>query len=120
MADADTGLPGAVIRESRELYVENGELRHGLHVTLAPDQFNMLREGYLCPPPPHGCLARQREAFPEKCIEPYCNFNLRRDLPRWLERAFAGYETLWPDREPADLERERWMAERGIWLPESE
>ena len=32
----------------------------------------------------------------------------------------AGHETLWPEREPADEERARLMAVRGIWLPEAE
>jgi hypothetical protein len=114
VADADTGLPGAVVRSTAEVYADsNGNLVRGLHVTLTEEQFDAMRAGYLCPPPPHGCLARQREAFPEKCIEPYCNFNLKRDLQRYLEQAFVGEEDLFPERESAigvpDLPE--------IWLP---
>lgn len=110
MADSDTGLPGAIVSLSRELYHDGKALRPGMDLCLTPEQFDKLRSGYLCPPPPHGCLAHQREAFPEKCLEPYCNFNLKRDLSGWLERAFAGEQDPWPTRR-SELE------EQGVWLP---
>jgi hypothetical protein len=110
------GLPGAVVRTNAELYAENGELRRGLHWTLPPETIEEFRQGYRCALPPHGCGAAQQEAFPEKCIEPYCDFNLKRDLSLWLAMAFEGEETLWPE-QPADEERNQWRAARGLWLP---
>lgn len=109
------GLPNAVVRTSGEVWNEGGELRMGLNITVGDDTFEEWKQGYRCAAPPHGCLAAQREAFPEKCIEPYCNFNLKRDLADWLRFAYQGEVELWPEMDEGDPEREAF--DRRIWLP---
>jgi len=112
-------MAGAIVRTSRELDPENGQLRHGVDWVLTPEQYAELRSGYRCPPVPAGCGAAQETAFPEKCIEPYCNFNLKRDLVPWLERAYAGEEDPWPEAELDDpMEQHEFYANKaGIVLP---
>jgi hypothetical protein len=102
------GVQGAVVRTSGEVYVENGERHMGLNITVTDQTLDEWKQGYRCAAPPHGCLAAQREAFPEKCIEPYCNFNLKRDLASWLEFAYRGEVNLWPDQDEHP----------DIWLPD--
>jgi hypothetical protein len=118
------GLPGAIVRSSAEVINDSGELRHSINWTLAPETIREFREGYRCALPPHGCGAAQTHAFPEKCIEPYCNFNLKRDLARWLENAYAGDEDLWPGQDEAEAQRayereqdEFYAGRAGIVLP---
>lgn len=111
------GLPNAVVRTSGEVYRDGKELKQGLNITVTDDTFDEWKQGYRCAAPPHGCLAAQREAFPEKCIEPYCNFNLKRDLSSWLEFAYRGEVELWPDRDDYDPEREEFQRRTGVWLP---
>lgn len=119
MSRVHPGIPGAVVRSSQEVIADSGELRHSINWTLTPDTINEFREGYRCALPPHGCGAAQETAFPDKCIEPYCNFNLRRDLASWFERVFAGDEELWPDVEQEDpMSQHRFYANKaGIVLP---
>lgn len=95
-------MPGAVVQASDELFAAGGRLVRGLHVTVTEEQFDELRAGYRC----LQCYAAQEHAFPEKCVEPYCNWNLKRDQLRQLERDFAGEEDLWPTRHP------------DIWTPQ--
>jgi hypothetical protein len=104
-------MPNVVIRTSREVHLDqHGNPFRGIDMIVDDETINEWRAGYRCAAHPVGCGAAQREAFPEKCIEPYCNFNLKRDLARWLEIAFAGEENLWPTRAADDL---------GIWTPDS-
>jgi hypothetical protein len=124
MSRLHPGLPGAIVRASTEVIADSGEARHSINWTLAPETIQEFREGYRCALPPHGCGAAQETAFPEKCIEPYCNFNLKRDLAGWLESVYAGDEDLWPGRDEdaaeRDYEREQneYYARRaGIILP---
>jgi hypothetical protein len=92
-------MPNTVIRPSREVYVDkDGNPFRGIDMVVDDETIDEWRAGYRCAAHPVGCGAAQREAFPEKCIEPYCHFNLRRDLSRWLEQAFKGEENLWPTR----------------------
>lgn len=113
------GLPNAVVRTSGEVWSEGGELRMGLNITVGDDTFEEWKQGYRCAAPPHGCLAAQKEPFPEKCIEPYCNFNLKRDLASWLGFAYRGEVELWPDRDDGyDPEREAFQARTGLWTPQ--
>lgn len=119
MSRLHPGLPGAVVRTSTEVVADSGELRQSLNWTVSPETIQEFREGYRCALPPHGCGAAQETAFPDKCIEPYCNFNLRDNLGRWFERVFAGEEDLWPDRQQDDpLEQHEFYASKaGIVLP---
>lgn len=123
MTRINPGLPEAVVRASAELVADSGELRHTINWTVTPETIQEFRQGYRCALPPHGCGAAQHEAFPAKCIEPYCNFNLKRDLIPWLERHFAGEEDLWPDESrpvPFEerMEQHRFYANKaGIVLP---
>lgn len=119
MSRVHPGLPGAVVRTATEVVADSGELRQSLNWTVSPETIQEFREGYRCALPPHGCGAAQETAFPAKCIEPYCNFNLRDNLGRWFAQVFEGEEDLWPDREQDDpLEQHRFYASKaGIVLP---
>ena len=112
------GMPDTTVRTSREVWAENGELRMGIDFAVPDEIFEQWKQGYRCAGPPHGCFAAQREAFPEKCIEPYCNFNLKRVLASWLEYAYRGEEALWPAQDDGfDPERDAFARRSGIWLP---
>lgn len=107
------GLKSPTIRLSRELYREGDDMRVGMEVILSPEDFEAFRQGYLCPPPPHGCLARQESAFPEKCIEPYCNCNIKEIVPWMLQQTkLNGTEV-----DPWETSRANFEAAGG-WLPD--
>jgi hypothetical protein len=111
----EPGLGGrAVVRNSNEVYVDSdGRQRVGIHITVTPDVVEQFRTGYRC----IACkVGVQDEPFPENCVEPWCRFPMKRDQAERFAYEFRGYETLWPDREEADVEREKYE-KRGIWLP---
>ena len=102
MARLNPGLPGAVVRPSREVYGD----RLGVHLTVDKEVFEQFRTGYRC----LKCYAAQDEPFPEKCIEWYCGFRMRDLQGDLIHQEYKGEEELWPDREPAENPG-------GLWLP---
>jgi hypothetical protein len=118
------GLPGAQVRSSGEIFEDTGEVRHSINWSLTPELVEQIRQGYRCALPPHGCGAAQPEPFPEKCVEPYCNFNIKRDVLTWFEGVYAGEEVVWPDGSEGeavrDFEREQhefYARKSGVILP---
>jgi hypothetical protein len=112
----EPGLGGQVaVRHSNEVYVDsNGRKRVGVHMTCSPEVIEQFRTGYRC----IACkVGVQSEPFPERCVEPWCRFPMRRDQSARFAWEYRGEETLWPDREAADVERETWEARNGFWLP---
>lgn len=112
MADRDHGMPDAVVRPSDELFVLNGRLARGLHMTVTPEAFEQYRTGYRCLACHH---FPQPEAFPKSCCEPYCRFPMKRDQLQHLEREFGGIEDLWPTRDEDELRDD--LSDQGVWLP---
>ena len=120
MTRVDPGLPGATVRHSNELFVEDdGKIRVGTKITMSPEQFEVYRQGYKC----MCCHSVQSEPFPEVCETVWrdtgerCGFPMRREQMRRLEYEFQGEETLWPDFEDDD-ERARYdLKSKGVWLP---
>lgn len=96
MSRIDPGMAGAVVRSSNEIVVTDGKPARALHVTLTPEQFEQMRQGFRC----IACFAVQETPFPQKCIEPYCNFNLERDQMTRLQFEDRGEEDLWPTHDP--------------------
>jgi hypothetical protein len=116
MTRIEPGLGGQVtVRHSNEVYIDsNGRKRVGVHMTVTPEIMEQFRAGYRC----IACkVGVQSEPFPERCVEPWCRFPMRRDQSARFAYEHRGEETLWPDREAADVERETWEARNGFWLP---
>ena len=104
MSRISSGLPGAVVQTSNELYVKDGRTVRGVDITLPPDVFEEYKAGYRC----LSCHAAQESAWPEECCEPYCRFKMKAEQPRLIEMEFQGEKDLWPNREPL---------ESDIWTP---
>lgn len=122
MSRVEPGLPGAVVRASRETYMHGSVPSRQVSLTLTPEQYEQYRTGHRCPK----CHTFQDEAFPLVCKTVWkdtgerCGFRIRDDLEKWLNQEYRGEESLWPDRTDAigsEREREEWMARTGIWVP---
>ncbi len=117
----EPGLPGAVVRNSDDLFVDrrDGELYLGTNVTVTPEVFEQFRQGIRC----IACFAVQSQAFPEICEEVYkdgggCGFRMRERQSERIQQEFKGEDILWPDR-PVDEERQEWRPSGNsrIWIP---
>lgn len=118
MARVSRGLPEAIVRTSRDLYVRDGEVVRGFDLHLPdPERLEEFRQGYRCVK----CLGVQGVAFPEVCEQVWrgepalgipeerCGYPIRDEQLRFLEAQYVGYEDLWPTRVDRDLERELWL-----------
>lgn len=124
MSRVTPGIPEAVIRPSRDLYVRDGEVVQGFDMHF-PDggRLEEFRQGYRC----IKCLGVQSVAFPEVCEQVWrgvpemgipesrCGYPIKDEQLRFLEREFIGHEELWPNQ--VDREREDWRPSTGIWVP---
>lgn len=123
MTRISAGMPGAVVQNSTEAYKDaDGELRHGLHVTLPAENVEEIRQGYRC----IMCFAAQPTEAPEECCEPYCRYPIRERQQAEFLRQFAGEEDLWPnhtwEREEAEARAELDAHRRRkdgvkVWTP---
>ena len=100
MTRIEPGMPHAVIRTSKDLYVRDGELVLGWDLTTTPEIIEQFRQGYRCVK----CYAVQSVAFPEVCEEVYkdgggCGYPMRAEQMWFLEREYRGEEPLWPNRQ---------------------
>jgi len=112
MADRDHGMPEAVVRPTDELYAVNSRLARGINITVSPETFEQYRTGYRCLACHH---FPQPEPFPDRCVEPYCRYPMRRDQLAQLEFEYRGDEELWPTRTDEELRDE--LRGQGVWLP---
>lgn len=126
MTRIEAGMPAAVVQSSDEVYVDaDGELRHGLHVTLPAGNVEQIRQGYRC----IMCFAAQPSEAPVECVEPYCRYPIRERQQAEFHRQFGGGEDLWPNRtwESEEAEaRAELQAHRArkegvkVWTPGGE
>jgi hypothetical protein len=113
MSKLAPGLPGAVVRTGNEIHVKDGRPELSVDITLPPETLEEYRAGYRC----IACHAAQESAWPERCLEPYCRFPIKRDQARQLEIEFRGEESLWPTREDEDEDPDERRTSSGIYLP---
>lgn len=82
-------------------------------IRVTPAQYQEFRQGYRCVI----CLGAQQAAFPDKCIEPYCEFPIR-DRQLWvLDENTEEQGPHVVDEIGADELRRETLREQGLYIP---
>lgn len=89
--------------------------RRNFKISLPEHQIEEIRQGYRC----IKCLGPQPEPFPDKCVEPWCPFPIKKEQLRWFQEMFRGYEYHGPlsDVTEFDYEMDGWVPKNGILVP---
>lgn len=105
-------IPKAVETDADEFYWDGHDWRKQVDVTLDPEDYERLKQGYVCV----NCLEPNETPFPEACS--LCGFAMRLKQKAVLEFEFRGEKKLGPSTSLSD-EKERlseW-GEKQIWTP---
>lgn len=86
------------------IWLPDGRIQGEVELTLAPEDVERMRQGYVCAK----CLEPLEQAWPEKC--PVCGAPIRTEQAAYFAREFGGEERLGPSTTLAD-ERERMLEE---------
>ena len=112
-------IPQAIENDPDEFYWDGHGWRKQVDVTLSPDDFERVKQGYVC----QNCLEPQETPFPEACS--LCGFPMKEKQRALLEFEFRGHKKVGPStslREEQDrldewAEENVWKPGQQIWVP---
>lgn len=82
---------------------------------LGPESYDLLVQGHLC----WVCWSVQQEAWPEVCLEPYCDHRMRDGRRSLLDQLAKAEVNLEKNVDlSSDEPRREQLREKGVWLPD--
>ena len=89
-------IKNAVVEDAPDYLVlfPDGRVFRDVEVSVSKEEFLQMAEGYMCAL----CFEPQREAWPELCSLPGCNFPIKAEQRRYLDEHFQGERWLGPSK----------------------
>lgn len=113
MPRIEPGMGKVIAEPAHEVWTVNGRRTWGTNLVVGPEIVEQFRQGWRC----LRCYGPQEEAFPDECVEPFCNYKIKDDQLRHFASDFQGEKHYGPSPDEFDDEQEDWKPASGIWVP---